>query len=133
VEFTVMGEKEGRREGGREGGRDGMHFSPRENVLLYPPFISPFLPPSLPLQSLSLSFPFRVCLLTGVQNRMDLNERIAEAEAREEEGREEAGDGQVFVVTEPVKTKAAADVVEGKAEGEEEVHSHHLRGGPAAH
>ena len=75
---------------------------------------------------------------------MDLNERIEEAEAREEEvAREEAGDGEVFVVAEPVKTKAkAVDVAvdgsvrkgeEEEEKEEEEVHSHHLRGGPAAH
>lgn len=90
----------------------------------------PNLPPSF-----SYLF-FFFFLFIGVQNRMDLNERIAEAEAREEEeGREEVGDGQVFVVTEPVKTKEMADVVVGKAEEEEgeEVHSHHLRGGPAAY
>jgi len=128
-----------RREGGRAGGREGcvmflLMFL--KQVLLYPTLIS------IPSLSLLLSLLSPSCLV-GVRNRMDSNERIEEAEAREEEeAREEAGDGQVFVVAEPVKTKVkAADVAvdgsvrKGEEEGEEEeeVHSHHLRGGPAAH
>lgn len=60
---------------------------------------------------------------------MELKERIEEAEAREEEGREEAGDGEVFVVIEPV-TKDVDLALNGsvRKEIEEEEVLHHLRG-----
>lgn len=68
----------------------------------------------------------------GVRNRMDLNERIEAAEAGEEEGREEAGDGQVFIVMEPVNKQAIDLTVHGsmreETEEEEVLEASHLRG-----